>query len=293
MGAQVTVSVKALSRRDLVRAGAAAAGLSLGSAGTAWARTEASTATTVELTVRSRTTRLHQWLPAKPRGVALLSHGHGSWPERYQQLAGSLNADGFAVVAPVHVDSVHHPERERFTLQQSFPERLADMAAASALGARRFPGLPVIAVGHSFGTLTSLCLAGALGGKGSFRDPAVRAVLGFSTPGRIPGLIGADAYAGVATPVMIVTGTADLVPGFVSDPADHLFPAETIPTDSYALVVRGADHGLVASDAFPRAAPPAGLFVRAYGLGDRTALAKLARWRAAPGDRFTVRKAQS
>ena len=70
-------------------------------------------------------------------------------------------------------------------------------------------------------------------------------------------------------PVAIVTGTDDKVPGFVTDPADHLFPAQTAPTASYALNVAGADHVLVASPTFARAWPAARLFVEGYGLGDR------------------------
>ncbi|MDB5695161.1 MAG: hypothetical protein JWN21_704 [Sphingomonas bacterium] len=244
----------------------------------------------VELTVGQRRTTMAVWRPARPRGVALFSHGHGSWPDRYDHFARALVRDGFVVLAPMHVDSVRYPERDSFTLQQSFLERLADMRATGNYAGARFAGLPVIAAGHSFGTLTALCLGGALAGIGPFRDPAVKAVLGFSTPGKIPGLIQPAAYASVQVPVMIVTGTADIVPGFVTDPADHLFPAATVPTDSYALTVAGADHVLVAGPAFARAARPAQLFVQAYGLADRRSLARLGAFRAARGDRFTVRK---
>jgi predicted dienelactone hydrolase len=280
-----------ITRRELLVGGAlGTAALALPSF--AWA--EATVAVEiVDLAVGQRRTKMAVWRPAKPRGVALFSHGHGSWPERYDQLARALVADGFVVLAPTHVDSMHHPDRASFTLQQSFPERLADMGAARGHATARFAGLPVVAVGHSFGTLTALCLGGALAGMGPFRDPAVKAVLGFSTPGKIPGLIGPAAYATVQVPMMIVTGTADVVPGFVTDPADHLFPAETVPSASYALVVQGADHGLVAGDAFARAATPARLFVEGYGLNDGVALNRLAAYKAAGSDRFTARKGKA
>lgn len=291
MGEKVTM----MNRRDVLAAGIAGAAV-LGAMATlpTWAKGGiAAQPTTVDLPVGQRRTTMIVWAPARPRGVALFSHGHGSWPDRYDQIARALMTDGFAVCAPMHVDSVHYPDRDRFTLQQSFPERLADMAAASSYAAKRFAGLPVMAVGHSFGTLTALCLGGALAGIGPFRDPAVKAVLGFSTPGRIPGLIQPNAYASVQVPVMIVTGTADLVPGFVTDPADHLFPAETAPTDSYALVVAGADHVLIAGPAFAKAAPPVRLFAEGYGIGDRRARALLPRYTAASGDRFVVRKGKA
>lgn len=286
MGPEVTATRRAL----LVGGMFATAGLALPAAG--WARA-GTTPAMVDLAVDQRRTRMAVWRPERPRGVALFSHGHGSWPDRYDQLARALIADGFVVLGPTHVDSMHYPERDKFTLQQSLPERLADMRAAQAYANAKFAGLPVVAVGHSFGTLTALCLGGALAGLGPFRDPAVKAVLGFSTPGKIPGLIQPNAYASVQVPVMIVAGTADTVPGFVADPADHLFPAETVPTVSYALVVQGADHRLVAGSAFARATTPARLFVDGYGLDDHRALARLAGYKAAAGDRFTIRKGRA
>lgn len=282
--------VMMLNRRMCIASGAMAA-VSLATPRWALAKAVTVLPKTVDLAVSSaRATKLVVWAPVTAKGVALFSTGHGSWPERYQQLADLLVADGFVVLSPVHVDSVHYPERDRFTLQQSFPERLADMAAASGYAVKAYPGLPTIAVGHSFGTLTALCLGGALTGMGPFRNPSVKAVLGFSTPGKIPGLIGADAYAGVAVPVMIVTGTADLVPGFVSDPADHRFPADTAPAGSYLLVEQGADHLLVAAPAFARAAVPARLFVEAYGLGRVDARRRLDGYRAMAGDVFQHRR---
>ena len=285
MGAQM------IGRRAVI-AGAGATAL-LARPALALAREVGVTSTDLPLAVGSRSTRLTrvEREGGRKRGVVLFSTGHGSWPERYMLLTHRLALDGWVVLAPLHVDSMHHPDRASFSFHQSFPERLADMRATQAYAARDLADRPVIAAGHSFGTLTALCLGGALATMGSFRDPAVKAVLGFSTPGRIPGLIGPAAYAGVQVPVMIVTGTADTVPGFVTDPADHLFAAETVPTDSYALVVEGADHGLVASPAFARVAPAVDLFVSAYGSGDGAARQRLAGWHAAGGDRFTFRKA--
>ncbi len=235
----------------------------------------------------TRSTKLVAWTPPAVRGVALLSTGHGSWPERYQLLADALAEQGFAVFAPVHVDSMRYPERDKFTLEQGFPERLADMGATVAHAAKTHPGLPIIAVGHSFGTLTALCLGGALAYAGPFRNAAVKAVLGFSTPGRIPGLIQPSAYATLAVPTMIVTAADDVVPGFVTDPADHLFPVSG-PGKRYGLVLKDGGHELVAGakPAFGRAMDAARLFVDGYGLNDRAAVARLDRWTPAAGHRF-------
>lgn len=227
-----------------------------------------------------RSTKLVTWVPQTVKGVVLFSTGHGSWPEKYDAIASAWEAAGFAVIAPVHVDSLHYPEREKFTREASFGERIADLSAASAYAARTWPGKPVIAAGHSFGTLTALCLGGGLSSMGNFRDPTVKAVLGFSSPGHIPGLIGPDAYAAEALPIMLITGDKDTVPGLVSDWHDHLFPVQSSPAgDKFAVVYPGAQHELIGHPDSPSYAPAAATsirFLQAYGLGDASAKAALA-----------------
>lgn len=245
----------------------------------------------------TRSTKLTIWAPAAPKGVVLFSTGHGSWPERYARLVDLLVSSGFAVLAPLHVDSMRYPERDKFTVQQSLPERLADLRATGAYAAKTYPGLPLVAAGHSFGSLMALCQGGALSNMGPFRNPAVKAVLAFSSPGKIPGLIGPNAYAGVAVPMMMVTGTADTIPaamGYPTVPADHLLAAETTPSGSYALVVDGGDHVLVDDAArFAHVAAPVRLFIEAYGLGNAAARASLQTWRPAEGDRWVIRESKA
>lgn len=222
-----------------------------------------------------RATDLTVWTPNTPVGVVLLSTGHGSWPERYDPIAQVLVAAGFTVLGPLHVDSMRHPDREKFDARAGFIERLADMRATSAEAKRRWPGLPVAAMGHSFGTLISLCLGGALAYMAPFRAPTVKAVLGWSSPGKIPGLIAPPAYASLAVPALIITGDQDTVPGFVTDWRDHLFPIETASAGSkYAVTFAGAAHDLVGGQ--PKAAYDAALtystaFLKASVLGDAAA----------------------
>lgn len=286
-----------LTRRTVLKGAAALGGLALLPSGLLAADEHMVVSSDMPFTVGTRNTRLTSIFlegKAKPKGVVLFSTGHGSWPARYQRLTAILAMQGYVVLAPLHVDSVKYPDVAKFTREQSFPERLADMAAVSAYAAKRYPGVAVIAAGHSFGTLIALCLGGALPYVGPLRNPAVQAVLGFSTPGKIPGLIQPSAYQALAVPTMIVTGTADRVPGLVTDPADHLFPFESAPAGGkYALVVDAADHELVAgaSAGFDHVIEPVRLFVRGYGLHDANARAALAAWTAATGDRFLVREA--
>lgn len=236
---------------------------------------------TVPLQVNpQRTTDLVTWVPAEPKGVVLFSTGHGSWPERYDAVASAWKAAGFAVVAPVHVDSLHYADREKFTREASFGERIADMKAAGAYAARTWPGTPVVAAGHSFGTLTALCLGGGLSDLGAFREPSVKAVMGFSSPGRIPGLVGPQAYAGDALPVMIITGDRDVVPGLVTDWHDHLLPVQGSPAGSkFGVTYQGAAHELVGHPDDPNFAPAVAAstaFLKAFALGNQRAKASLA-----------------
>ena len=222
----------------------------------------ATPSTTVPLQVSpNRATTLTVWKPTQVRGVVLFSTGHGAWPERYDRLLQAWCDAGFVVLAPLHVDSVKYPERDKFSLQQSFGERLADMRATSAYAAAHWPKVPVAAGGHSLGTLISLVLGGALADLGPLRDPSVTAVVGFSSPGKIPGLVGPNSYASLAVPLLLVTSDKDVVPGFVTDPADHLYPVESAPAgNKTAVVLTGGGHNLIGGEPEP-------LFARARQLG--------------------------
>lgn len=283
-----------LDRRALLTGAAALGAVALLPPGLLYA--QAAATETVDLPVGKRITKLSIWRPTGPaKGVLLFSTGQGSWPERYEAMLRALVAEGYAVFAPLHVDSMHYPDRDNFTAQQGFFERVADMRATSAVAIAAYPGLPVAAVGHSYGSLIALGMGGALANLMPLRNPAVSAVLAFSSPGLIPGLVGPGAYASLAVPAMLITGTKDLVEGFVSDPADHLVPIETSPAgDKYALVVAGAGHRLVAESGTPefeRAQLWARSFLAAYVPSDGRAKARLAALPVKPGDRYIVRKA--
>ncbi|MEW5683531.1 MAG: alpha/beta hydrolase [Pseudomonadota bacterium] len=252
------------------------------------------TTETVEVqATASRKTSLTVITPVKaPVGVILFSHGHGGWPDYYTALFEMFSREGFAIVAPLHVDSHRHPDRDKYTIQTSLFERLPDARAASGFAAQRWPGLPVVASGHSLGTLISLGLAG---GVPMFRlkDPTVKAVLGYSSPGKIPGIVPPTAFAGVSTPVLIVTGDKDVVPTFAPDPKDHLFAVETAPAgDKYGLVLAGGVHNLIKGDdpdLQHRAVEAGRTFLRAYIKGDAKAKKALQAKTDAPPERWIVR----
>lgn len=251
-------------------------------------------ASLVELSLPGRRSRVTVWAPAAGvKGVVLFGHGYGSWPDRYVALASRLVAAGFVVLAPLHVDSLHHPDRATFDRRTGFLARLADMRAASAHAAARWPGLPVAAAGHSFGSLIALCQGGALASLGPLRDLSVKAALCFSTPGKVPGLVAPDAYARLATPTLVITGDADLVPGFVTDWRDHLFPVESAPAGGKsALIVAGATHELAGGQpaaAFASASAHAIDFLKAFLLADAAAAKALAAAPATAAERWLRR----
>ncbi|QIG78919.1 serine aminopeptidase domain-containing protein [Stakelama tenebrarum] len=251
---------------------------------------------TVQLPVSaSRSTELTIWEPENPRGVALFSTGFGGWPEAYPQLAETLVEDGFVVLAPEHVDSQHYAGDGDFTPQQAFMERLADVRGTAAYIGENYPDLPLVAVGHSFGSLISMIEGGALSDMIPMQNPDVKAVLAFSSPGKVPGLVTDGSYATLTSPLLVVTGTADTVDtgmGYEMLPADHLFPVETSGAAAYGLVIDGGDHSLVAnSDDLEAALPAIDLFLKGYVLGDADAVAALRDWQAPEGDRFIVHEA--
>lgn len=228
----------------------------------------------------ARQLSVHVAAPARPKGVVLFSHGGNSWPERYEALFARLNAAGYAVLAPLHVDSRRHPDTARFTLQTALPERVADAQAVARLAAERYPGLPIAAMGHSYGSLVAQMGGGALAYISGARIPAVKAVVAFSTPGRIPGLIQPTAFSTLAVPSLTVTGSEDRVPGLAAGTADHLLAFQGAPAGRhYALVIPGGTHELVGGAdpaMFDKAVTAAVAFLDAELLGRSAARRQLA-----------------
>lgn len=234
-----------------------------------------------------RTVDLVVLRPSRVRGVVLFGHGQGGQPSNYPRLMQALTGAGWLVVAPIHVDSLGHPRRAQFDQQAGFRARVADVAAAAKAAETLAPGKPLVAVGHSYGSLLAAMQGGALSAIIPARDARVRAVLAFSTPGRIPGLITPQSFTTLAVPTMVVTGDADTVPGFIPDWKQHLAMFDGSPVgDKYALVVRGGGHMLANNGTGPERdrAVAAGLdFLAAYGLGDAGAKARLASLRTNAG----------
>lgn len=226
-----------------------------------------------------RTIALSIWRAEKPRGVVLFGHGLGGAPAAYSALFQRLVGRGYSVVAPLHVDSRTHPDRAKYDQRAGFGARAEDLMIARGFIHQAFPGQPVALAGHSYGSLFALIGAGASTPAGELKGPPVAAVLAFSSPGAIPGLISPTSFATVATPLMMITGDRDIVPGFVPDPAAHRLPFDGAkPGDKWLVTVKGGEHDLVAETDKPAHGAVTDLslaFLDAYVGQDKAARATL------------------
>lgn len=214
-------------------------------------------------------------IPPSPRGVVVFSHAGGSSPRSMQPLYNQLVQQGFAVLAPLHTDSRDMPEERRTSLQAALGTRAGDMRTVGRYVAQRFPDLPLGLVGYSFGSLAVIMGAGALSPVIPGEIEGVDAVIMFSSPGPIPGLMDMPtAFTGVTEPTLLITGTADIVPGFVPDPVLHLIYLDRLPEgDHTAFVVKDATHGFIGGReaGMDEVAPLAMDFLLSRLLGDEAA----------------------
>lgn len=192
------------------------------------------------------------YAPAKGcRGCTLVifSHGNFATPERYDVLLDAWAAHGLVVAAPLHTDSEEYPDGKRYP--DSRATRFEDWRVVDAAmrGARlkgiRFSG-KVVAAGHSYGALIAEVAGGArLAQEGGlardWRMPT--AVVAISPPGVIPAFVSTQGFARIERPTLVVTGTTDVLPGFVDRWASHLDSYEAAPTGrGYALTFDGMNH---------------------------------------------------
>lgn len=103
------------------------------------------------------TIQVHEWAPdGTPRGIVQISHGMGEHAARYDHLARTLAAAGFAVYADDHrghgLSIVGTPGDLG---AGGWNALVDDMVQLSRIVMDRHPGLPLILVGHSLGSFAS------------------------------------------------------------------------------------------------------------------------------------------
>jgi alpha-beta hydrolase superfamily lysophospholipase len=219
------------------------------------------------------------WEAAEERAVVVFSHGYNGNPAAYERILSEWVEAGFTVVAPLHVDSLRHPLHAEVDGPGAFMTRLVDLAAARGYVKAEHAGKPIIAAGHSFGSLMSAISGGAVTIAGPQGDPDVKAVVALSSAGDLEGVVTPESYAGLAVPTLMVTGDADLVPQYVSDWRAHRSPFDRSPAGGKMLLVfEGGDHSLIrnADEAdFDLIARASTAFMQAHALGDAEAIRTL------------------
>lgn len=176
--------------------------------------------------------------------LVIFSHGAFSTFDRYDDLIMPLARLGYRIAAPNHVDSEEHPNRAAYGPADAMGKRVEDYAViAGALGAE-----DIYVIGHSFGGLIAQLAGGATlsGPTATLKvDAGLRpdAVIAISPPGPMPGVMAADGWSMVERPQLVVTGTTDILPGFVDDWRDHLASYEAARhPDTFSLVYADMDH---------------------------------------------------
>lgn len=106
------------------------------------------------------TVRAYQWLPkGKPSAVVQLAHGMTEYMKNYEEFAGYLTENGFAVVG---MDYIGHgrtvPDKKElghFLHYDSSEFLILDIRTLALYAKNTFPGKKHILLGHSFGSFLS------------------------------------------------------------------------------------------------------------------------------------------
>ena len=219
--------------------------------------TEISFAATAE---NGRKVPLTIFAPEQAGAYPLIGFSHGAFasPTRYRAMLAPLAAAGYIVIAPMHIDSEEFGSPERPAPADTWRTRNLDMAlaldpTAEITGALAQRGMKIdperlASVGHSYGAIMAQLPGGAMatepdGSQVNRANSAVDAVVGWSPPGEVPGMISAEGWGTLAKPTLTITGTADILPGFIDDWRAHKASYDYAPQGNRALWVgEGIDH---------------------------------------------------
>ena len=195
-----------------------------------------------------------------PLGVIVFSHGAFSDYDLYDRVTDAWAESGFLLLAIRHVDSPQHPLNKSYTQELHWKLRLEDTRTITNELESILAQLPdltreveterLIMAGHSFGAITAMAMAGAVttdlstAAKIRVVNPGVKAVIAMSPPGLIPGYIEQDTFNQMTTPLLLQTGTTDVLENFMPEwqlrkaayelsPAGHKWLAVGTDVDHY------------------------------------------------------------
>ncbi|MFK7954864.1 MAG: alpha/beta hydrolase family protein [Lysobacterales bacterium] len=202
-----------------------------------------------------RQTAVTLWQPSQAGRYPLATFSHGAYsaPERYDAVLEGLAAMGMVVMAPLHIDSELIATDPPPAPAQVWLSRKQDVAAlltpAPSMLGHLNAGISVsatrVSTGHSYGAFGAQVAAGALAvgdTPGEFSTD-VDAVVAFSPPGPLPGFIETGAWETMDRPQLLITGTGDILPGFMEDWRTHTAAWNEAPEgDQWLWVGEDVDH---------------------------------------------------
>lgn len=197
--------------------------------------------------------------PMHPGAYPLIGFSHGAFsaPNRYNAMLLPLAAAGFVIIAPMHRDS-EEARVGKVSQEEVWQTRVADLTLALSAPAESRDLLAdkgisvdhthVFAMGHSFGALMAQLAGGAVAQSpdGKVTNSPISGldgVIAWSPPGPMPNVIAPADWAGVSVPSLTITGTADVLAGFVDDWTWHKQSYFNMPVGSKSLWFgEGVDH---------------------------------------------------
>lgn len=190
--------------------------------------------------------------------LVVFSHGAYAAPERYQRILDNWAEADFVVVSPLHVDSELNPDRDNYERDQVLATRLEDIgllltseSLTDELAERSITlQEKAIAAGHSYGGLIAqIAGGGSITAQPDLPDvlrkgrERVLGIVALSPPGSMEGFVEDKDWEVIERPMLVVTGTTDIIPPFIKDYREHLlsFDASRRAT-TYGLVYDSQDH---------------------------------------------------
>ncbi len=102
---------------------------------------------------------VYRWVgDSEPRGIVQIAHGMGEHAGRYRRLAGALTDAGYVVYADDHRGhgrTAGSVERLGDFGPGGWPGLMSDIGQLASVARSEFPGLPLVMIGHSMGSLPS------------------------------------------------------------------------------------------------------------------------------------------
>ena len=164
--------------------------------------------------------------------AVLFSHGNFASPDRYRHMLNPIAEAGYVVIAPTHLDAEILRLDPKPAPEKVWATRNAEIALVASIPEPVQKALDrrdtminedrLAVMGHSYGALIAQLAGGAVatepdGALPNRRIPGADALVAWSPPGPIANMIDAEGWSHIDLPSLTITGTADILPGFIDD----------------------------------------------------------------------------